>query len=189
LPSFTVGARILVLRQDILTLGHVPIYLFSFAHACNHRLKYNIYLFNTFRPDSACERVVMNNNTFTRDILRWLPQLCVYTSVGSSWGLAHPMSLTELALLHGRKPLPLGDVIGLTLTLTNTRWCLSETGTCSNKVFRRGKLVLLSMRWLHICKKGNNTSATDTKGNLICLYNYLLSCETFNDAVSTSEVI
>jgi hypothetical protein len=32
-----------------------------------------------------------------------------------SWGLAHPMSLTELALLDGRRPLPLGDVIGLTL--------------------------------------------------------------------------
>jgi hypothetical protein len=38
--------------------------------------------------------------------------------VKSSWGLAHPMSLTELALLDGRRPLPLWDVIGLTLTLT-----------------------------------------------------------------------
>jgi hypothetical protein len=38
--------------------------------------------------------------------------------VKSSWGLAHPMSLTELALLDGRRPLPLRDVIGLTLTLT-----------------------------------------------------------------------
>jgi hypothetical protein len=38
--------------------------------------------------------------------------------VKSSWGLAHPMSLTELTLLDGRRPLPLGDVIGLTLTLT-----------------------------------------------------------------------
>jgi hypothetical protein len=38
-----------------------------------------------------------------------------------SWGLAHPMSLTEQALLDGRKPLPLGDVIGLTLTLTITQ--------------------------------------------------------------------
>jgi hypothetical protein len=28
------------------------------------------------------------------------------------------MSLTELALLVGRRPLPLGDVIGLTLTST-----------------------------------------------------------------------
>jgi hypothetical protein len=28
------------------------------------------------------------------------------------------MSLTELALLDGRRPLPLWDVIGLTLTLT-----------------------------------------------------------------------
>jgi hypothetical protein len=37
--------------------------------------------------------------------------------VKSSWRLAHPMSLTELALLYGRRPLPLGDVIGLTLTL------------------------------------------------------------------------
>jgi hypothetical protein len=37
--------------------------------------------------------------------------------VKGSWGLAHPMSLTELALLDGRRPLPLGDVIGLTLTL------------------------------------------------------------------------
>jgi hypothetical protein len=27
----------------------------------------------------------------------------------------YPMSLTELALLDGRRPLPLGDVIGLTL--------------------------------------------------------------------------
>jgi hypothetical protein len=33
--------------------------------------------------------------------------------VKSSWGLAHPMSLTELVLLDGRRPLPLGDVIGL----------------------------------------------------------------------------
>jgi hypothetical protein len=33
--------------------------------------------------------------------------------VKSSWGLAHPMSLTELALLDGRRPLPLGDVIEL----------------------------------------------------------------------------
>jgi hypothetical protein len=32
-----------------------------------------------------------------------------------SWGLAHPMSLTELALLDGRRPLHLGDVIGLNL--------------------------------------------------------------------------
>jgi hypothetical protein len=31
------------------------------------------------------------------------------------------MSLTELALLDGRRPLPLGDVMGLTLTLTLTR--------------------------------------------------------------------
>jgi hypothetical protein len=30
------------------------------------------------------------------------------------------MSLTELALLDGRRPLPLWDVIGLTLTLTLT---------------------------------------------------------------------
>jgi hypothetical protein len=30
------------------------------------------------------------------------------------------MSLTELALLDGRRPLPLGDVIGLNLTLTLT---------------------------------------------------------------------
>jgi hypothetical protein len=30
------------------------------------------------------------------------------------------MSLTELALLEGRRPLPLGDVMGLTLTLTAT---------------------------------------------------------------------
>jgi hypothetical protein len=39
--------------------------------------------------------------------------------VKSSWGLAHPMSLTELALLDGWRSLPLGDVglIGLTLTL------------------------------------------------------------------------
>jgi hypothetical protein len=36
----------------------------------------------------------------------------------SSWGLAHRMSLTELALLDSRRPLPLWDVIGLTLTLT-----------------------------------------------------------------------
>jgi hypothetical protein len=35
--------------------------------------------------------------------------------VKSSWGLAHPMSLTELALLDCRRPLPLWDVIGLTL--------------------------------------------------------------------------
>jgi hypothetical protein len=34
-----------------------------------------------------------------------------------SWGLAHPVSLTELALLDGRRPLPLGDVIGLTLLM------------------------------------------------------------------------
>jgi hypothetical protein len=33
--------------------------------------------------------------------------------VKSSWGLAHPMSLTELALLDGTRPLRLGDVIGL----------------------------------------------------------------------------
>jgi hypothetical protein len=38
-----------------------------------------------------------------------------------SWGLAHPMSLTELALLDGRRPLPLGDLIGLTLTLNFIR--------------------------------------------------------------------
>jgi hypothetical protein len=38
--------------------------------------------------------------------------------VESSWGLAHRMSLTDLALLDGRRPLPLWDVIGLTLTLT-----------------------------------------------------------------------
>jgi hypothetical protein len=38
----------------------------------------------------------------------------VLCSLGS-WGLTHPMSLTELALLDGRRPLPLGDVIGLTL--------------------------------------------------------------------------
>jgi hypothetical protein len=38
--------------------------------------------------------------------------------VKSSWGLAHPMSLKELALLDGRRPLPLVDVIGLTLTLS-----------------------------------------------------------------------
>jgi hypothetical protein len=31
--------------------------------------------------------------------------------VKSSWGLAHHMSLTELALLDGRRALPLGDVI------------------------------------------------------------------------------
>jgi hypothetical protein len=36
--------------------------------------------------------------------------------VKCSWGLAHPMSLTELALLDGRRPLPLRDVIGLTLS-------------------------------------------------------------------------
>jgi hypothetical protein len=41
--------------------------------------------------------------------------------VKSSWGLAHPMSLTELALLDGRRPLPLWDVTGLTLTLTSER--------------------------------------------------------------------
>jgi hypothetical protein len=40
--------------------------------------------------------------------------------VKRSLGLAHPTSLTELALLDGRKPLPLGDIIGLTLTLTLT---------------------------------------------------------------------
>jgi drug/metabolite transporter superfamily protein YnfA len=33
--------------------------------------------------------------------------------VESSWRLAHPMSLIELALLDGRRPLPLWDVIGL----------------------------------------------------------------------------
>jgi hypothetical protein len=37
--------------------------------------------------------------------------------VERSWGLAQPMSLTELALLDGRRPLPSGNVIGLTLTL------------------------------------------------------------------------
>jgi hypothetical protein len=42
----------------------------------------------------------------------------VDTTCLGSWGLAHPMSLTELALPDGRRPLPLGDVIGLTLTLT-----------------------------------------------------------------------
>jgi hypothetical protein len=41
--------------------------------------------------------------------------------VKSSWGLVHPMSLTELALLECRRPLSLGDVIGLTLTLTLTK--------------------------------------------------------------------
>jgi hypothetical protein len=48
--------------------------------------------------------------------------------VGKSfWGLAHPMSFTELALLDGRRPLPLWDVIGLTtLTLTLT-WRQCET--------------------------------------------------------------
>jgi hypothetical protein len=33
--------------------------------------------------------------------------------VKSSWGLAHPRSLTELDLLDGRRPLLLGDVIRL----------------------------------------------------------------------------
>jgi hypothetical protein len=33
--------------------------------------------------------------------------------VKSSWALAHPMSLTELALPDGRRLLPLGDLIGL----------------------------------------------------------------------------
>jgi hypothetical protein len=31
----------------------------------------------------------------------------------TTWGLAHTMSLTELALLDSRRPLPLEDVIGL----------------------------------------------------------------------------
>jgi hypothetical protein len=38
----------------------------------------------------------------------------------SSWGLAHPMSLTELAILDGRRPLPLWEVIGQTLSLILT---------------------------------------------------------------------
>jgi hypothetical protein len=33
--------------------------------------------------------------------------------VKSSWGLAHPMSLTEPAVLDCRRPLPLWYVIGL----------------------------------------------------------------------------
>jgi hypothetical protein len=45
----------------------------------------------------------------------YLPYLNTNTSL-YSWGLAHPTSLTELALLDGRRPLPLWDVIGLTLT-------------------------------------------------------------------------
>jgi hypothetical protein len=32
-------------------------------------------------------------------------------------GLAHPMSLTELALLDSRRPSHLGDIIGLTLLI------------------------------------------------------------------------
>jgi hypothetical protein len=37
--------------------------------------------------------------------------------VKSSWGLAHPMSITELALPDGRRPLPLGDVIGIIIII------------------------------------------------------------------------
>jgi hypothetical protein len=50
-------------------------------------------------------------------------------------GISSPMSLTELALLDGRRPLPSWDVIGLTLTLTLQvallwRFVLSD-GACS----------------------------------------------------------
>jgi hypothetical protein len=37
--------------------------------------------------------------------------------VKSSWGLAHPMRVTELALLDGRRPLPLGDANGLIIII------------------------------------------------------------------------
>jgi hypothetical protein len=41
--------------------------------------------------------------------------------VKSSWGLAHPMSLTELALLDSRRPLTLWDVIGRIKKKENNR--------------------------------------------------------------------
>jgi hypothetical protein len=43
------------------------------------------------------------------------------------------MSLTELALLDGRRPLPLWDVIGLTLTLTLGSCRLRDDGLYSGK--------------------------------------------------------
>jgi hypothetical protein len=40
------------------------------------------------------------------------------------------MSLTELDLLDGRRPLPLGDVIGLTLTLSVAYNKVTKKGNC-----------------------------------------------------------
>jgi hypothetical protein len=47
------------------------------------------------------------------------------------------MSLTQLALLDGRRPLPLGDVIGLTLTVTFISW-YGRSKTIQNSVCING---------------------------------------------------
>jgi hypothetical protein len=66
------------------------------------------------------------------------------------------MSLIELALLDGRRPLPLGDVIGLTvtLTLTLTHWLgMSFCIALRNQLWRRRLHVspkrLLTFNGLH----------------------------------------
>jgi hypothetical protein len=51
------------------------------------------------------------------------------------------MSLTELALLDGRRPLPLGDVIGLTLTLTLTIHEVEDFPSIRYEAFRATKLM------------------------------------------------
>jgi hypothetical protein len=56
--------------------------------------------------DSEGQRKVERNNQLIRVLVKVPP--------------VHPMSPTEIALLDCRRPLPLGDVIGLTLTLLHT---------------------------------------------------------------------
>jgi hypothetical protein len=42
--------------------------------------------------------------------------------IKGSWGLAHPMNLTELAILDARRPLSLGDITSTLCACV----CLSE---------------------------------------------------------------
>jgi hypothetical protein len=68
--------------------------------------------------------------------------------VKSSWGLAHPISLTELALLDGRTPLFLWDIIGLTLTLI----CLSSLEVI---LVSHGKGMILVLHILYISERAS----------------------------------
>jgi hypothetical protein len=117
-----IATNILLLRNLTGKLPKLDVYVnvWVVVSICNCSVKSAYSAFHLCHIILSMEIPVSKRRVWqTRSVLRnyYSLKIIFLDSIRGSWGLAHPTSLTELALLDGRRPLPLGNVIGLTLLL------------------------------------------------------------------------